>query len=210
MFESNKFIVVITAPSGAGKTTVIGQLLARRDDFRYSVSATTRPARDGEQDGRDYFFMDRVEFEAGIERGDFAEWAEVHGNFYGTLKSQINDILDGGSYVVMDVDIQGARSLRNAYPDGVYIHLLPPSMNVLRQRLAKRGTEDEQTLSRRLENAVGEIRAMDESQYVVVNDELEHTCSSIESIVEAESRRIGRMDDIQARLDEYLANGDSV
>ena len=204
MFETKKFIVVVTAPSGAGKTTVIGRLVSRREDFRYSVSATTRPRRNGEEDGKDYFFLDREQFEAGVERGDFAEWAEVHGNLYGTLKSQIDSILDSGSYVLMDVDIQGARSLRAAYPDGVYIHLLPPSMDELRRRLDHRGTEDPETLSRRLQNAIGEIRALDESDYVVVNDDLDHSCAAIEAIVEAESRRVERMRNVAAKLDEYL------
>jgi guanylate kinase len=204
MFDTKKFIVVVTAPSGAGKTTVIGRLLARRQEYRYSVSATTRPMRKGERDGKDYFFMDRAAFEDGVKRGEFAEWAEVHGNLYGTLRSQIDSILEGGAYVLMDVDIQGARSLRQVYPEGVYIHLLPPSMDELRRRLDRRGTEDQETLSRRLENAVGEIRALGESKYVVVNDDLEQSCAAIEAIIAAESRRVKRMPNIDRWLNEYL------
>ena len=192
MFDRKKFIVAVTAPSGAGKTTVIGRLLQRGDNYRYSVSATTRPRRGGEEHGRDYFFMDRKEFERGIEAGEFAEWAEVHGNLYGTLKSQIDQVLAAGHYVLMDVDIQGARSLRQVYSDGVYIQLIPPSMDELRRRLATRGTEDDAALQKRLDNAVKEIEEMDKFDYLVVNRQgyIDQAVEEIERIVERERRRV--------------------
>ena len=203
-FSTKKFIVVVTAPSGAGKTTVIGRLLAHNELYSYSVSATTRPARESEVHGRDYFFFDRREFEAKVAAGEFAEWAEVHGNLYGTLKSQIDSILAAGRYVLMDVDIQGARALRESYPDGVYIQLIPPSMDELRHRLCERGTEDEQALCKRLHNAIGEIEEMDKFDYLVINDSIDKACERIEAIVAAESLRISRLEDTARLIDSFL------
>jgi guanylate kinase len=207
MFKTKKFIVVVTAPSGAGKTTVISRLIGRSESYRYSVSATTRPARDGEVHGKDYLFLGRQEFDTGVADGDFAEWAEVHGNSYGTLKSQIDSILAGGQYVLMDVDIQGARHLRESYPDGVYIHLIPPSMEELRRRLSGRGTEDEQALHKRLQNAIGEIEEMDKFDYLVVNESIEEACDRIEGIINAESLKVSRLNDAARLIDTFLGRG---
>ncbi len=204
MFSTKKFIVVVTAPSGAGKTTVIDKLLGRSDLYSYSVSATTRPSRVNEVAGRDYFFLSRQQFDAGVADGEFAEWAEVHGNFYGTLKSQIDSILDGGKYVLMDVDIQGARELRESYPNGVYIHLIPPSMEELRSRLAGRGTEDEPALQKRLQNAIGEIEELDKFDYLVVNDDIDKACDRIEGIIGAESLKVSRLNDAGRLIDTFL------
>ena len=207
MFKTKKFIVVVTAPSGAGKTTVISRLIGRSESYRYSVSATTRPARDGEVHGKDYLFLGRQEFDTGVADGDFAEWAEVHGNSYGTLKSQIDSILAGGQYVLMDVDIQGARHLRESYPDGVYIHLIPPSMEELRRRLSGRGTEDERALHKRLQNAIGEIEEMDKFDYLVVNESIEEACDRIEGIINAESLKVSRLNDAARLIDTFLGRG---
>lgn len=207
VFSTKKFLVAVTAPSGAGKTTVIGRLLARNKLFRYSVSATTRPAREGEVHGRDYFFLGRQEFEARVAAGDFAEWADVHGNLYGTLKSQIESILSQGQYVLMDVDIQGARKLRESSPDGIYIHLIPPSMDELRRRLSGRGTEDKQALDKRLQNAIGEIEEMDKFDYLVVNDDIDKACQRIEGIIAAESLKVSRLDNATRLIDTFLGRG---
>ncbi len=207
MFKTEKFIVVVTAPSGAGKTTVLSRLIGRGEFYSYSVSATTRPARDGEVHGEDYFFLSRQEFEAGVSAGEFAEWAEVHGNLYGTLKSQIDSILSGGQYVLMDVDIQGARTLRESYPDGVYIHLIPPSMEELRRRLSGRGTEDEQALHKRLHNAIGEIEELDKFDYLVINDSIDSACDRIEGIIGAEALKVSRLDDAARLIDTFLGRG---
>ncbi len=207
MFSAKKFIVVVTAPSGAGKTTVIGRLLGRNELYSYSVSATTRPARDNEIHGKHYFFLDRREFEAGVAGGEFAEWAEVHGNLYGTLKSQIDGILAGGRYVLMDVDTRGALSLRESYPDGVYIQLIPPSMEELRHRLCGRGTEDEQALCKRLHNAIGEIEKMDKFDYLVINDAIDLACDRIEGIIAAESLKVSRLGDTSRLIDTFLGRG---
>jgi len=202
-----KFIVVISAPSGAGKTTVIRGIRERDPRFAYSISATTRPPRSTEVDGRDYFFISEAEFERCLSGGKFAEWAVVHGYHYGTLKEQIDKQIAGGRYVIMDVDVQGARQLRESCPNGVFIYLIPPSMAELRRRLASRGTEDEAALQTRLRNAETELRDLPAFGYLVVNDEVEETCRQVVEIVEAEGRRISRLDDPLKLVAEYLGAG---
>ena len=180
------FPVILSAPSGGGKTTIAKALLARRPDLGYSVSCTTRAPRPGEIAGRDYYFMSRAEFIAERERGAFAESAEVHGNLYGTRRSEVERVLGGGQHVVMDIDVQGAVQFVRAFPQSVTIFILPPSAEVLLDRLRARKTESSAQLAARLQSALQELQQVGEYEYVVVNDDLERAVSSAESIVDAE------------------------
>jgi guanylate kinase len=182
----NPFPVILSSPSGGGKTTLAHQLLARRNDVGYSVSCTTRAPRPGERDGVDYFFLSRADFQAKQLSGEFAEWAEVHGNLYGTLKSEVHRVLDRGRHVIMDIDVQGARQILAAFPAAVTVFVLPPSGEVLLERLRKRKTESPQQLVARLNSALKELRAVEEYEYVVVNDDLDRAVLRLGSIVDAE------------------------
>jgi len=203
-WETQGFIVAITAPSGTGKTTVIRKLIERDSRLRYSVSATTRPRREAEVHGSDYFFISEHEFDEKLEKSLFAEWAEVHGYRYGTLKTQIEEILKQGGYVMMDVDVQGARNLREIYPDGIFIYLMPPSMKELKARLSRRGTEDEASFEQRLEDAVTEIESLASFDYLVINDELEKTVDEIAWIIRSERLKVGRISDLTKKIRDYL------
>ena len=180
------FPVILSAPSGGGKTTIARMLLGRRPDLGYSVSCTTRAPRQGEVPGRDYYFMSRAEFIAKREQGAFAESAEVHGNLYGTLRAEVERVLSGGQHVVMDIDVQGAVQFVRAFPQSVTIFILPPSAEVLLERLRGRKTESPAQLAARLQSALQELQQVDEYEYVVMNDELERAVSSVESIIDAE------------------------
>jgi len=204
LFKTQAFIIVITAPSGAGKTTVIHRLLESNPRLSYSISATTRPRRDCEADGRDYFFIDEAEFKRRLSRGEFAESARVHGYLYGTLTSQIEAVLAENRHVLMDVDIQGASQLRKRYPDGVFIYLMPPSMQELERRLATRATEDSASLKLRLKNSLDEIKAFPLFDYLVVNYELDCTCEEILRIIRAEELKVSRLPDTEELLEAYL------
>jgi guanylate kinase len=182
----NPFPIILSAPSGGGKTTIARQLLARRSDLGYSVSCTTRAPRPGERDGTDYYFLSRDEFVRRRRAGDFAESAEVHGNLYGTLRSEIARVLATGRHVVMDIDVQGARQFRSAFPQAVTVFVLPPSAEVLLERLRNRKTESPQQLAARLDSALEELRAVEEYEYVVINDDLERAVQSVGSILDAE------------------------
>jgi guanylate kinase len=182
----NPFPLILSSPSGGGKTTIARLLLDRRNDVGYSVSCTTRSPRPGEQEGRDYYFLDRNEFLARRASGDFAECAEVHGNLYGTLKSEISRVLGQGKHVVMDIDVQGARQLREAFPKTVTVFVLPPSGEVLLSRLRARKTESPQQLAARLDSALQELRAVEEYEYVVVNDDLDRAVQRVGAILDAE------------------------
>lgn len=203
-WETQGFIVAITAPSGTGKTTVIRKLIERDSRLRYSVSATTRPSREAEVHGSDYFFISEHEFDEKLEKSLFAEWAEVHGYRYGTLKTQIKEILKQGGYVMMDVDVQGARNLREIYPDGIFIYLMPPSMKELKARLSRRGTEDEASFEQRLEDAVAEIKCLKSFDYLVINDELEKTVDEIAWIIRSERLKVERISDLTKKIRDYL------
>jgi len=203
-WETQGFIVAITAPSGTGKTTVIRKLIERDSRLRYSVSATTRPRREAEVHGSDYFFISEHEFDEKLEKSLFAEWAEVHGYRYCTLKTQIEEILKQGGYVMMDVDVQGARNLREIYPDGIFIYLMPPSMKELKARLSRRGTEDEASFEQRLEDAVAEIKCLKSFDYLVINDELEKTVDEIAWIIRSERLKVERISDLTKKIRDYL------
>jgi guanylate kinase len=199
--------VILSAPSGAGKTTIARALLARRQDLGYSVSCTTREPRPGEVQGRDYTFVSREEFLARRARGEFAESAEVHGYLYGTLRSEVERVLGAGRHVVMDIDVQGARQFRTAFPGAVTIFVLPPSAEVLLRRLRERRTENVGQLVARLRSALDELRAVEEYRYVVVNDRLDAAVDRVSAVIDAETlkreRTAGLREAVQ-RLTDHL------
>lgn len=187
------FPVIISAPSGAGKTSICYEVLRLIDDAEYSVSITTRERRENERDGVDYHFVTPDDFEAMAERGELAEWAEVHGAHYGTLKAKLSGAVERGRVVILDVDGQGARSLKESFPDSVLIFILPPSPSELADRLASRGTEGEESLKARLEAAPREVENIERYDYVVVNERFEESVNRIVHIIEAERCALERM-----------------
>ncbi len=182
----NAFPLILSSPSGGGKTTIAKELLERRNDVGYSVSCTTRAPRAGERNGRDYHFLTREEFIARRDAGEFAEWAEVHGRLYGTLKAEVRRVLGAGKHVILDIDVQGARQIQRAFPDAVTVFILPPSGEVLMDRLRGRKSETPQQLVVRLHSALEELRAVEEYEYVVVNDDLDQAVQRVGAILDAE------------------------
>jgi guanylate kinase len=198
------FPVILSSPSGGGKTTIARALLARRDDIGYSVSCTTRPPREGEVDGKDYYFLSREQFEQRRALGDFAEHAEVHGRLYGTLRTEVRRVLEGGKHVLMDIDVQGAKKFAVAFPETVMIFLLPPSADVMVQRLRARGTEGKEALLTRLRTARTELGAVGHYHYVVVNDDLERAVDRVSAIVDAETARHDRVRELDSQVGDLL------
>jgi len=187
------FVIVISGPSGAGKSSFVHELLRLHPDLVYSVSATSRPRREHEVEGADYFFLERDDFRARIERGEFAEWAEVHGELYGTLRAQIDQALAARRNVLLDIDVQGGRAVRRIYADGVFLFILPPSLARLEERLRGRGTDSEERIRLRLENARREIALAHEYDYAVVNDEWDAAARKVDAILTAETCRASRL-----------------
>ncbi len=179
--------IVLCAPSGTGKTTVSKALLERRGDLVFSVSTTTRRPRPEERDGVDYRFVSRETFESMIAGGQFLEWAEVHGELYGTPSANLMTATEAEKLLLLDIDVQGARQVKRSVPDTVAIFLLPPSVDQLLQRLRRRGSEGASDLRRRLETARRELEAVDEFRYVLVNDRLEDTIGQVDAVLTAES-----------------------
>lgn len=213
----NPFPIILSSPSGAGKTTIARELLARRDDVGYSISCTTRSPRPREVAGRDYYFLSRAEFLKRREEGAFAESAEVHGHLYGTLRSEILRVLGSGRHVIMDIDVQGATQFTRMFPQSVTIFVLPPSADVLLERLRKRQTETSEQLIRRLQSALQELQSVEEYEYVVINDELEKSVQRVSSIIDAEvvsrQRTAGLRQQVASlieRLEEEIANSSQV
>lgn len=191
------FPIILSSPSGGGKTTIVHHLLESRDDIGYSVSCTTRPPRLGEVDGKDYFFLTIPKFLDLQQRGELAESAEVHGHLYGTLCSEVIRVLESGKHVIMDIDVQGARQFRTAFPESVLIYVLPPSGEVLLERLRSRNTETRESLKKRLLGALVELQAVPMYQYVVLNDDLVRAVASVSGIIDAEGLRRERLDNVE-------------
>jgi guanylate kinase len=198
--------VILSSPSGGGKTTIAKQLMKQRTDVGYSVSCTTRLPRSGEVDGKDYYFLSIGEMLAARERGEFAESAEVHGKMYGTLRREVDRVLGSGRHVLMDIDVQGAQQFVKAFPRSVLVFVLPPSVDVLMTRLMARKSETNEALRIRLRSALNELQAIDAYDYVVVNDSLDHAVAAVSSIIDAETHRRDRKDgmgeQVQALVDE--------
>ncbi|MFZ5774833.1 MAG: guanylate kinase [Thermodesulfobacteriota bacterium] len=186
-------LFVISAPSGAGKTTLLKRLLDQVRNLSFSVSHTTRQPRTGEENGRDYHFVDRPTFEAMRESGDFLEWAEVHGNLYGTSRRAVADQLAQGRDVFLDIDVQGASQLRASENGAVFLFIAPPSRQILEQRLRGRGTDSEETIRLRLDNAQREMAEAPRYDYLIINDELESATEMLRSVILAQRCR-GRRD----------------
>lgn len=187
-------LFVVSSPSGGGKGTLIRRVLERVDNLSYSVSYTTRGPRPNEQNGREYFFVDRVTFDEMVASGEFLEWACVHGNFYGTSRRQIAEKTAAGLDMILEVDVQGAASVRQLLMDSVSVFILPPSFEVLRQRLCARGTDTPESLEVRLRNAPAELRQYSSFDYVIINDEIERAVGQLASIIYAERARCVRQE----------------
>jgi guanylate kinase len=193
-------LIVVSSPSGGGKGTLIRRVLKEVPDLGYSVSFTTRSPREGETHGRDYFFVSLAEFETKAAAGHFLEWARVHGNFYGTAHAQVERELTEGRDIILEIDVQGASSVRQLVPDAVSVFILPPTFEVLRARLTARGSERPDDLALRLSNARLEVEHYREFDYVIVNDEVERAASQMASIVYAERARCERQKQVARRV----------
>ena len=190
---SHLFPIVLAGPSGGGKTTVRQELLRRHADLLFSVSATTRSPRPDEHDGRDYRFLGREAFEDLIERGDLLEWAEVHGELYGTPYANLRRARDQGANLLLDIDVQGVNQLRAVKPDAVTIFLLPPDFRRLVERLRGRGSENGEAFRTRMRTASSELSEIERFDYAVVNDDLDDTVRAVEAILSAERHRVKRL-----------------
>ena len=199
-------LIVFSGPSGVGKGTVRQEIFSTPDhQFEYSVSMTTRPKRPGEVDGVDYFFRTREEFEDLIKKGQMLEYAEYVGNYYGTPLTNVNETLDKGIDVFLEIEVQGALQVKKKVPDGVFIFLTPPDLDVLKDRLVGRGTDSEEVIRQRIERAKEEIALMREYDYAVVNDEVPLAAERVKRIIEVEhfrvDRVIGRYNDMIKHID---------
>ena len=193
MSEAGSLLFVVSAPSGAGKSTVVSRLLQETPGLRFSVSYTTRPPREGEQDGVEYYFVDRTAFERLRADGRLLEWAEVHGNLYGTGLAECERARAERVDLLLDVDVQGAAQVRERLPEAVTVFILPPSYETLERRLRGRGQDDEETIRRRLAAAGREIHAFERYDYAIVNEDLDASVEALKCIVRAARCRVGQV-----------------
>lgn len=190
--KTKGLLVVVTGPSAVGKGTICRALLAEDLDVRFSVSCTTRPARTGEEDGVEYFFVTHEEFRRKVEQNELLEYAEVYGNYYGTPRAYVERITDEGQDIILDIDRVGARAVREAYAGAVSVFVIPPSMEALSQRIAARGTETPESVQRRLTEAPRWIEEGLQYDYAIVNDSLSTAVRQLRAIIEAEKSRVVR------------------
>jgi guanylate kinase len=192
--KNRGILFIVSAPSGAGKTTLCKQIVKRVPDLGFSVSFTTRRPRPEEANDRDYTFISREEFRSKADQNEFIEWAEVHGEFYGTSKKRVEELLSEGKDVILDIDTQGAMQMKRKYQDGTCIFVLPPSLQILRTRLETRMTDSEQEIDRRFKKATDEIKTYREYDYVIMNDNLEDAVRKFKAIIIARRSSIRKID----------------
>lgn len=176
-------LFIVSAPSGAGKTTLCRKLVSSLPNLKFSVSYTTRQPRQGEVDDRDYTFISREDFRVMADRGEFIEWVEVHGEFYGTSRKRLEELMDSGNDVILDIDTQGAIQIKEKCKEGIYIFVLPPSLEILKKRLEKRMTDSKEEIEKRLKVAVSEIKTFPQYDYVIINDIVEDALKEFEAII---------------------------
>ncbi|MBA4494192.1 guanylate kinase [Paenactinomyces guangxiensis] len=192
-YQKDGLLIVISGPSGVGKGTICSALRQRLPELTYSVSATTRAPREGEKEGVNYFFKTVPEFKKMIEHDELIEWAQYVGNYYGTPRRFVEETLKSGKDIVLEVEVQGALQVKQRFPKGIFIFLLPPTMEDLKKRILHRGTETEESLADRLGVAIDEFKQIHHYDYVVINDEVERACDRIEAIIMAEHCRKDRL-----------------
>lgn len=190
--QKKGLLIVVSGPSGAGKGTICKELLNKNKEIKLSISATTREPRKDEVHGKNYYFTEKEEFKKRIQDNAFLEYAEVYGNYYGTPKKEVLEQMEIGNDILLEIDIQGALKVKDQYKDGVFIFIVPPSMEELKNRLELRGTETRESMIRRFESAYDEIKYVFKYDYVVVNDEVSSAASKIQSIINAEKCRVHR------------------
>ncbi len=207
--EGRGILFVVSSPSGGGKGTLIQRVLNKVPNLSYSVSFTTRAPRNGEIDGREYFFVTREKFDQMVAADEFLEWAHVHSHFYGTARSQVFREISEGRDIVLEVDVQGAASVRQLVDDSVSIFILPPSFEVLRQRLLARGTDSPEELDVRLRNAPREMEDYSAFQYLIINDNADRAAGQILSIIDAERVRLSRQESRIKKVVEAFTSSDA-
>ena len=192
MLNRKGLLLVVSGPSGAGKGTICKALLNKNDQIKLSVSATTRKPRNGEVHGVNYFFIEKEEFTKMIENGEFLEYAQIYDNFYGTPKAAIIECLEKGQDVILEIEMQGARQIKEVYPEGVFIFVLPPSLEELKSRIVGRGTETQEEIEKRFICAFEEINQIVNYDYFIVNEDIEKSVSDVEAIICAEKNKVTR------------------
>lgn len=195
MVKKKGLLLVVSGPSGAGKGTICKELLKKNDQIKLSVSATTRKPRTGEVDGVNYFFIEKEKFTMMIENGEFLEYAQIYDNFYGTPKAAIMECLDKGQDVILEIEMQGAKQIKDVCPDGVFIFVLPPSLEELKNRIVGRGTETAEEIEKRFSCAFEEINRIVDYDYFIVNDDVEKSAREIECIISSEKNKVTRYKD---------------
>lgn len=193
---SKGILFILSGPSGSGKTTLAKHVVEKRNDIEFAISYTTRLKRDNETDGIDYRFVSIVEFKKMINNGDFAEWAEVYGNMYGTPITEIKSSLNSQVDILLDIDVQGAKQIKEKFNNSVHIFLVPPNMKILKKRLNNRQTEDDINLNKRLDTALKEISHVDNYDFIIINQDVKESIAKLESIIEAVRLRTKNMKSI--------------
>lgn len=192
MLNRKGLLLVVSGPSGAGKGTICKALLNKNDQIKLSVSATTRKPRNGEVHGVNYFFIEKEEFTKMIENGEFLEHAQIYDNFYGTPKAAIIECLEKGQDVILEIEMQGAKQIKEVYPEGVFIFVLPPSLEELKSRIVGRGTETQEEIEKRFSCAFEEINQIVNYDYFIVNEDVEKSVNDVEAIISAEKNKVTR------------------
>lgn len=208
-FSRRGILLILSAPSGAGKTTLAYELIAKTSHIGWSISHTTRSRRVGEVDGKDYHFVSEETFLSLRDQGAFAEWAQVHRAYYGTTRANIENALNIGQDLLLDIDVQGAEQLKLCYPEAVLVFILPPSWQRLEDRLRTRGTDEEEAITQRIRRAQEETRALTRYNYCVINDQLEASVAALHAILCAERARVSRLDLSPLRIDSAHSSCDA-